>query len=318
MIKKPLIIISGPTATGKSHLAVELAKRINGSIISADSMQVYKYMDIGSAKITPEEMDGIPHYLVDELLPSEEFHVQRFQEMSKAALLDIYAKGRIPLIVGGTGFYIQALLYDIDFTDEEKDSEYEAYLDEVLQSGGEDALFKLLEECDPLSTTIIHKNNTKRVKRALIFHHIHNKPISLHNKEQQEKESIYNFAYFALTDRREVLYDKIDKRVDIMVDSGLIDEVTSLKNMGYHKDMVSMQGLGYKEILDYLDGKISLDEAIYIIKRDTRHFAKRQLTWLRREKDVIFFDKSNYEDKELMMDNIIKDMISILQDKNII
>ena len=315
MTKQPLIILSGPTAVGKTALSIELAKRVNGAIISADSMQVYKYMDIGSAKIMPEEMDGVKHYLIDELNPEDEFNIVVFQQKAKAALKEIYANGQIPIIAGGTGFYIQALLYDIDFDNQDCDEEFRANLEQLAKEQGNEVLHARLQEIDPVSAEKIHANNVKRVIRALEFFHLTGKPISEHNETEQQKESPYNFAYFVLTDERANLYKRIDMRVDIMLKNGLVDEVKKLKDMGYHRDMVSMQGLGYKEILDYLDGKCSLDEAIYILKRETRHFAKRQLTWFRREREVIWIDKQNYDYDEAA---ILKDMCNILHTKDIL
>ena len=315
MTKQPLIILSGPTAVGKTALSIELAKRVNGAIISADSMQVYKYMDIGSAKIMPEEMDGIKHYLIDELNPEDEFNIVVFQQKAKAALEEIYANGQIPIIAGGTGFYIQALLYDIDFDNQDCNNEFRAELEQIAKEQGNEVLHDRLHEIDPVSAEKIHANNVKRVIRALEFYHLTGKPISEHNEAEQQKESPYNFAYFVLTDDRANLYKRIDMRVDIMLEHGLVEEVQKLKDMGYHRDMVSMQGLGYKEILDYLDGKCTLEEAIYILKRETRHFAKRQLTWFRRERDVIWFDKQNYEYNE---NAILEEMCRILHTKEIL
>lgn len=310
-----MIILSGPTAVGKTALSIELAKRVNGAIISADSMQVYKYMDIGSAKIMPEEMEGIPHYLIDELMPDEEFNIVVFQQRAKAALEKIYTNGQIPIIAGGTGFYIQALLYDINFDAQDSNEEYRNELEAFAQSNGNEALHARLKEVDPVSAEKIHANNVKRVIRALEFYHLTGKLISEHNETEQQKTSPYNFAYFVLTDERENLYKRIDLRVDFMIKNGLLEEVTNLKNMGYHRNMISMQGLGYKEILDYLDDKCTLEEAIYIIKRETRHFAKRQLTWFRRERDVVWFDKSEYDYNETA---ILDDMCRILETKGII
>ena len=314
MDKKPLIILSGPTAVGKTALSIELAKRINGAIISADSMQVYKYMDIGSAKIMPDEMEGIKHYLIDELMPHEEFNIFVFQQKAKAALEEIYENGQIPIVAGGTGFYIQSLIYDIDFDNQDCDSEYRAELETIALEQGNEVLHERLRAIDPVSAEKIHANNVKRVIRALEFYHLTGKPISEHNEVEQQKQSPYNFAYFVLTDERENLYKRIDMRVDVMLDNGLVEEVKKLKEMGYHRDMVSMQGLGYKEILDYLDGKCTLEEAIYILKRETRHFAKRQLTWFRRERDVIWFDKSNFDYNENV---ILEEMCKVLITKGI-
>lgn len=315
MTKQPLIILSGPTAVGKTALSIELAKRVNGAIISADSMQVYKYMDIGSAKIMPEEMDGVKHYLIDELNPEDEFNIVVFQQKAKAALAEIYANGQIPIVAGGTGFYIQALLYDIDFDAQDSNEEFRAELEKIAKEQGNEVLHERLKEIDPISAEKIHANNVKRVIRALEFYHLTGKPISEHNETEQQKESPYNFAYFVLTDDRANLYNRIDLRVDIMLEKGLVDEVQKLKDMGYHRDMVSMQGLGYKEILDYLDGKCTLDEAVYVLKRETRHFAKRQLTWFRRERDVIWFDKQKYDYNESA---ILEEMCHILHTKDMI
>ena len=315
MNQKPMIILTGPTAVGKSALSVELAKKINGAIISADSMQVYRHMDIGSAKIMPEEMQGITHYMIDELEPDEEFHVVRFTTMAKEYLKEIYAAGKIPIIAGGTGFYIQALLYDIDFTEQQCDEAYRRQLEEQAKEHGAGYLHEMLRKVDPASAEAIHANNVKRVIRALEFYHLSGQKISEHNETERQKQSPYNFAYFVLNDERAKLYERIDKRVDAMIEAGLVNEVQKLKDMGCSREMVSMQGLGYKEILAYLDGEYTLEEAVYIIKRETRHFAKRQLTWFKRERDVIWLDKQTfgYDDAA-----ILTDMISILQEKEII
>lgn len=312
---QPMVILTGPTAVGKTALSIELAKRINGAVISADSMQVYKHMDIGSAKILPEEMQGIPHYMIDELEPEEEFHVVRFVEMAKKYLAEIYAAGKIPIIAGGTGFYIQALLYDIDFTDQESDEAYRSRLETLAKEQGREKLHEMLREVDPASAEAIHANNMKRVIRALEFYHLTGKRISEHNEQERKKSSPYNFAYFVLTDDRAKLYERIDKRVDHMIEQGLVDEVQKLKEMGCHRDMVAMQGLGYKEILAYLDGELTLEEAVYIIKRETRHFAKRQLTWFKREREVFWVEKDAYNYQE---DKMLEDIITVLQQKNIL
>lgn len=311
MKPNPMVILTGPTAVGKTALSIALAKKINGAIISADSMQVYKYMDIGSAKIMPEEMDGVRHYLVDELDPSDEFHVVRFVEMAKQALKEITANGQIPIVVGGTGFYIQALLYDIDFTENEGNVELRANLEALAAEEGPEAFHARLVRADPKAAEEIHANNVKRVIRALEYYEMTGERISEHNEEQREKKSPYNFAYFVLNDERASLYGRIDRRVDEMMKDGLVKEVESLKNEGCRRGMVSMQGLGYKEILDYLDGEIPLEEAVRVLKRDTRHFAKRQLTWFRRERDVIWVEKPEfaYDDEKILafMLKIIKE-----------
>ncbi len=315
MEKKPMVILTGPTAVGKTALSIRLAKEINGAVISADSMQVYRHMDIGSAKIRPEEMQGVRHYLIDILEPEEEFHVVRFVEEAKAALEEIYQNGQIPIIAGGTGFYIQALLYDINFDGQDCDADYRRELERIAEEKGALYLHQMLEEVDAASAKAIHANNTKRVIRALEFYHVSGKKISEHNEAEHQKESPYNFAYFVLTDERERLYKRIEARVDAMMEEGLLDEVRRLKERGATKELVSMQGLGYKEILAYLDGEISLERAVYLIKRDTRHFAKRQLTWFRRERDVIWFDKKQYAYQE---DAILADMLTILKEKAIL
>ncbi len=307
-----MIILTGPTAVGKTKASIGLAKALNGEIISADSMQVYKHMDIGSAKIRPEEMQGVKHYLIDELEPDEEFHVVRFQKMAKAALEEIYAKNKIPIVVGGTGFYIQALLNDIDFTESNEDTSYRAELEQLANEKGAEYIHQMLRAVDPESADQIHMNNVKRVIRALEFYKQTGQKISEHNEKEKAKQSPYDFCYFVLTDEREVLYNRIDLRIDQMLQEGLIEEVESLQQKGYTKDMVSMQGLGYKEILSYLDGEISLEEAIYMLKRDTRHFAKRQLTWFRRESDVIWIDKKDYERDE---NKILEAMIQKIKER---
>lgn len=289
-----LVILTGPTAVGKSELSIMLAEQIGGEIISADSMQVYRRMDIGSAKITTEEMRHIPHHLINVLEPTEEFNVVSFQKMAKKALTGIYERGHIPIVAGGTGFYIQALLYDIDFTENEEDKKLRKELEEIAQTKGRKALYERLKEIDPESCESIHAHNSKRVIRAIEFYEKTGMKISEHNRKQRERKSPYRFAYFVLNDDRERIYRRIDERVNRMIAGGLVEEVASLAREGCTREMVSMQGLGYKEILDYLDHKITFDEAVYTLKRDTRHFAKRQLTWFRRERDVIWIDKPAY------------------------
>ncbi len=314
-MKKPLIILTGPTAVGKTKTSIALAKAIGGEIISADSMQVYKDMDIGSAKITKEEMEGVPHYLIDVLSPDEEFHVVKFQKMAKEALTAIYEKGKIPIVAGGTGFYIQALLYDIDFTENEEDSAYRAELETIARKKGAEYLHAMLREVDPKSAVDIHANNVKRVIRALEFYKQTGTRISEHNEKERLKESPYDFCYFVLNDDRRNLYERIDARIDEMLGAGLIAEGAALKNRGFTKEMVSMQGLGYKEILDYLNGELSLEEAVYILKRDTRHFAKRQITWFKRERDVIWVNKNEYNYEEA---RILQFLVETIKEKELI
>lgn len=313
--KKPLVILTGPTAVGKTALSIKLASEIGGEIISADSMQVYRQMDIGSAKIKPEEMDGIPHHLIDILEPEEEFNVCLFEKLALEAMEQIYERGHIPVVVGGTGFYIQALLYQIDFTEEETDTAFRDKLWQLGEEKGNHYLHELLRKVDPASAEEIHENNRKRVIRALEFYENSGKPISTHNREQRQKTSAYNSCYFVLTDDRKKLYERIERRVDQMLSKGLVDEVRTLKERGCNASMVSMQGLGYKEILEYLDGRCSLLEAVEKIKKETRHFAKRQLTWFRREKDVIWLDKQAFAYDE---DAVLSCILENLRKKEII
>ena len=314
-MKKPLIVLTGPTAVGKTSLSIALAKAVNGEIISADSMQVYKKIDIGSAKIRPEEMNGVKHYLVDVLDPKEEFHIVKFQQMAKEAMEEIYAKGKIPILVGGTGFYIQAVTKDIDFTEAEQENEYRKELEVLAKEKGGEYLHEMLKEVDPKSAEAIHAHNVKRVIRALEFYHQNQTPISAHNEEQKKNESPYRLAYFVLNMPRELLYKRIDLRVDQMLEEGLLEEVKDLQKEGCCRGMVSMQGLGYKEILDYLEGKYSLEEAVRILKRDTRHFAKRQLTWFRREQEVTWVDKEKFDYEE---NQILAFMLDVCKEKGLI
>ena len=308
-MKKPLIILTGPTAVGKRKLSISLAKAVNGAIISADSMQVYRHMDIGSAKIRPEEMCGVPHYLIDVLDPSEEFHVVKFVELAHEALEKIYAAGQIPIVTGGTGFYIQSVLYNIDFTENAEDTTIRDRLEKEAEEKGAEYLHGKLREVDPASAGAIHANNIKRVIRALEFYEQTGKKISLHNETERQKESAYASCYFVLNDDREKLYERIDRRVDEMLAEGLVAEVEALKKRGCTRKLVSMQGLGYKEILAYLDGEYSLEEAVYRIKRDTRHFAKRQITWFKREKEVIWINKPDFSyDDDKILDFMKKEM----------
>lgn len=300
---KPLILICGPTGVGKSDIAVKLAKEINGEVISADSVQVYKGLNIGSAKITLEEMEGVPHYLIDILNPDEDYGVHLFQKHARQAINQIYSNGHIPVIVGGTAFYIQALLYNIDFT-EESSSDH-SYRDELLVKASTDEdrvrLWNHLNTLDPEYAQKTHYNNIKRVVRALEYMHNTGRKFSEYNAEQSSKKSEYDFYYFGLTDDRNALYERINRRVDNMINAGLIDEVKTLMENGYNCNLNSMSSIGYKEICLYLNGTITLDNAIDSIKQNSRHYAKRQLTWLRREQDVIFIDRSNYlSDKEII------------------
>ena len=314
-MKKPLIVLTGPTAVGKTSLSIALAKAVNGEIISADSMQVYQKMDIGSAKIRPEEMDGVKHYLVDVLDPKEDFHIVKFQQMAKTAMEKIYAKGKIPILVGVTGFYIQAVTKDIDFTQARQEDSYRKDLELLAEEKGSEYLHEMLKKVDPKSAEAIHAHNVKRVIRALEFYHQNGTPISSHNEEQKQNESPYALAYFVLNMPRELLYQRIDLRVDQMLEEGLLEEVKALQKEGCHRGMVSMQGLGYKEILAYLEGEYPLEEAVRILKRDTRHFAKRQLTWFRRESEVVWVNKDSFNYEE---DQILGYMLNTCKDKGLL
>lgn len=313
-MKQPLIILTGPTAVGKTELSIKLAGAIDGEIISADSMQVYRHMDIGSAKITREEMAGIPHHLIDVLEPDQEFNVVMFQAMAKEALEGIFQRERIPVLTGGTGFYIQSLLYGIDFREGGGDDSIRRELEELAEREGDNApqiLHRMLQKVDPKAALEIHPNNVKRVIRALEYVRQTGEPISLHNERERKKESPYNFRYYVVTTERSHLYQRIDHRVDLMLEKGLVEEVKKLKEMGCHRGQTSMQGLGYKEMLDYLNGVCSLDEAVYRLKRDTRHFAKRQLTWFKRERDVTWLNLSEFQgDLSLVLERIIEDCIN--------
>lgn len=308
---KNLVVITGPTAVGKTDISIKLAKEIDGEIISADSIQVYKGLDVGSAKITEEEMDGVKHYLIDVLDPTEDFDIYTFKKMAEEAIDKIYDKGKTPIIVGGTGFYIQSVLYDIDFEETHVDMQYRKELEELVGLYGNDYIHKMLEEVDPEYAAGIHPNNVKRVIRALEFYHENNIPLSEHNSEQKMNKSPYNFAYYVLNDDREVLYDRINKRVDKMFDNGLVDEV---KGLGLDESSQSMQGIGYKEVLEYLNGNISEDECKELIKKNTRHFAKRQLTWFRHEKVVQMID---YRDFDRDIDKVLEYMLNDLKEKKI-
>jgi tRNA dimethylallyltransferase len=306
--KPPLIVLTGPTAVGKTSLSVKLAKRIDGEIISADSMQVYRGMDIGTAKISREEMDGVAHYLLDEFDPAEEFHVVIFQQKCKEYMEDIYRRGKIPIIVGGTGFYIQSVLYDIDFTTEEGDAAYRKELMHRAETEGRETLHRKLALVDPVSAQTIHPNNVKRVIRALEYYKETGSPISAHNQQQRQKESPYNFLYYVLSLPRDILYDRINKRVDLMRRQGLVQEVERLQKQGCTRDMVSMQALGYKEILEALDGKYSMEDAFEKIKQETRHFAKRQFTWFRRERNVTWLEKDQFPSEEALLEHCIREI----------
>ncbi len=305
-MKRPLIILTGPTAVGKTAVSIQLAKAVGGEIVSADSMQIYKYMDVGTAKIMPDEMEGVPHHLIDEITPDTPFHVYEFKKMAQASMEQIYERGNIPIVTGGTGFYIQALLYDIDFCDEPADHAYRRELTEISEEKGAGYLHDMLRAVDEDSARSIHPHNRKRVIRALEYFHDNGVPISVHNREQREKQSPYHFLYLVLTMDRQKLYERINKRVDQMVRNGLFEETEMLLAKGYTKDMVSMQAIGYKELFPYFEGSVTKEEAIEQLKQDTRHFAKRQLTWFRRERDVTFIQKDDFENDDALLRELLQ------------
>ncbi len=302
-----LLVIAGPTAVGKTELSIRLAKKLNGEIISADSMQIYKYMNIGSAKVSKNEMDGIEHYLIDVIEPDVPFSVVDFKQHGDKSLNHIISKNKLPIISGGTGLYINSLTCNMTFTEAEKDEKYRIYLENLYLEKGNGYIHEMLKECDPISYEEIHPNNRKRVIRALEVFKLTNKPFSSYNAGDDFYKSDYNLYYYVLTMDREKLYDRINKRVDIMIENGLLEECIKLKEMGYTSNIQSMQGIGYKEILYHLEGKISLAEAIDMIKQGSRNYAKRQLTWFRRDKRCIFLDKDKMSDDEIS-DKVIDDI----------
>ena len=304
--KPRVLVISGPTASGKSGLAVRLAGRRNGEIISADSMQVYRGMDIGTAKIRPEEMQGIPHHMIDIYDPAETCSVADYKEAASRCLQEILERDHLPVIVGGTGFYIHALLYDTDFSGQEDTERIREELEKIRQTRGPEVLWQMLQASDPASAAAIHPNNVKRVMRALEFLHTTGGRISEHNEEQRKKESPYDFIYLAIRRDRQELYRDIDRRVDLMMEEGLAEEVRRLVQAGCRPDMVSMQAIGYKQLLAWMDGRCSLEEAVDAVKKESRHYAKRQMTWLRREHNITWIDGPSLEEAESVMEKLWK------------
>ncbi|MCM3113872.1 tRNA (adenosine(37)-N6)-dimethylallyltransferase MiaA [Neobacillus sp. MER 74] len=292
-LKQKLLVIIGPTAVGKTKLSIEMAKRYNGEIISGDSMQIYRGMDIGTAKIKPEEMEGIPHHLIDIKEPTENFSVAEFQHLVRAKIDEIVQKGKLPIIAGGTGLYIQSVIYDYQFSDVPGDETYRLMLEERVKEIGNEALYKELMEVDPESASQIHPNNIRRVIRALEIFHLTGKTMQEFQSTQQP-DLLYDTAIIGLTMEREKLYERINYRVDIMVEEGLIEEVKRLYQQGL-RDCQSIQAIGYKEIFTYFDGKMSLEEAIANLKQNSRRYAKRQLTWFRNKMDVVWFDMTDVE-----------------------
>lgn len=313
-MKQPLIIIAGPTAVGKTALSVALAKRIGGEIVSADSMQVYRGMDIGTAKVTKEETCGVPHHLIDVLDPKDPFNVMTFRSMVKDAVRGIASRGNVPVLVGGTGFYIQSVLYDVQFEEDASSEELRKELEQEADVLGAEKMHERLRALDPDAAEAIHPNNIKRVIRALEYCLSTGRKISVHNREQRERTSPYSFLFYVLTMDRAALYQRIDLRVDQMMEQGLLAEVKRLRDKGVTSDMVSMQGLGYRQIFDYLEGIATLDEAVERIKRETRHFAKRQLTWFRREPDARWINVSEFGgDRKKILELMTEECLCLLE-----
>lgn len=304
---KNLLIIAGPTAVGKTEISIKLAKEINGEIISCDSMQIYKDMDIGSAKISKDEMDGVRHYLIDIIEPNEEFSVAAFKENAENIIEDIYKREKVPMVVGGTGLYINSLIFNYSFGDTSKDEEYRKELEKVANEKGKDYVHNMLKDIDVESYKKLYPNDLKRVIRALEVYKVTGKTMSKYLSEQKIYDIPYNVHYYVLNMNRENLYERINKRVDIMMEKGLLNEVKELKDKGYTKDMQSMKGIGYKELLLYLDGEISLECAVDMIKQFSRNYAKRQLTWFRKDKRVVWIDKDNFTNDEEIVKFIKKD-----------
>lgn len=302
-----LFILAGPTAVGKTEISIKLAKELNGEIISCDSMQIYKEMDIGSAKITEEEMNGVPHYLIDILSPKEEFSVAAFKEKSETIIEDINSREKLPMVVGGTGLYINSLIFNYSFGDTNKDEEYRETLTKIAEEKGKEYVHNMLKDIDIESYNKLYPNDLKRVIRALEIYKVTNKTMSEYLKEQNIYDIPYNVYYYVLNMDREKLYERINKRVDIMMEKGLLEEVKALKEKGYTKDMQSMKGIGYKELLSYLEGEISLERAVEMIKQFSRNYAKRQLTWFRKDKRVTWINKDEFKNDEEIIEFIKKD-----------
>lgn len=307
---KKLLIIAGPTAVGKTDISIKLAKELDGEIISADSMQIYKYMNIGSAKISPDEMQGVKHHLIDIIDPSHEFSVAEFKTMATNAINDIIERGKYPIIAGGTGLYINSIICNYEFTGTYKDEEYRDYLKNLAEENGKDYVHELLKDIDKESYERLYPNDLKRVIRALEVYKVTKKTISEINKGVNLYDIPYDINYYILNMNREKLYERINKRVDKMLSSGLVDEVVKLKNMGYTSDMQSMKGIGYKEILYYLDNELSFDEAVELIKKGSRNYAKRQLTWFRKDKRAKWIDKDLYKDDNEIVSQIKGDLLN--------
>lgn len=294
-MKENLFILIGPTAIGKTDLSIDLAKKLNAEIISADSMQIYKYMDIGTAKVTKDEMDGVPHHLIDFIYPDEEYSVSDYQRDATKLIAEINSRDRLPMVVGGTGLYINSLVYNLNFAKVPPDEEYRLELEGLADRYGDNYLHSMLKEIDEKSSLSISKNDRKRIIRALEVYKVTGKTMSQHNENFRKEVDKYNLTMICLNMDREKLYERINRRVDIMIEAGLVDEVKAILEKGYDKNLVSLKGIGYKEIIMYLDNEISLDQAIEKIKQGSRNYAKRQLTWFRRDKRIKWINKDDFE-----------------------
>lgn len=299
-MKNKILVLAGPTAVGKTALSIELAKKLNGEIVSTDSMQIYKYMDIGSAKITPSEMDGIKHHMLDVTTPDKPFSVVNFKTLAEPIIDDLLIENKLPILTGGTGLYINALTCNMNFTDSPSDEEYRKELEELAITNGDSYIHEMLKEIDPISYNSIHPNNRKRVIRALEVYKVTNKPFSSFNAGEDFYKSKYDVHYYVLDMNREKLYERINRRVDIMFENGLLEECIKLKENGYNSSMQAMQGIGYKEVLLYLENSITLEEAIEMIKQGSRNYAKRQLTWFRKDPRAKFLNKDLLSDDEIL------------------
>ena len=307
MSKIPLIVVAGPTASGKTGLAIDIANYVGGEIVSADSMQIYKYMNIGSAKPTQEERAQAVHHMIDFLEPDAEFSVADYTEMAHKVIADIYERGKIPIMAGGTGLYINSVVNDVTFGEMDTDYELREILRKTAEEKGSEYLLHMLSEFDEMSAKRLHPNNLRRIIRAIEFYKITGKPISEHQEETKKTQSRYNPLMLCVNWDREELYDRINRRVDMMMDEGLLDEVKRLMDMGYTKDLNSMQGIGYKEVMDYFDGKASLEETVEIIKQSSRRYAKRQLTWFRRDERIHYVSSENpFEEAKLLIDDFLR------------
>ncbi len=306
-----LAVIAGPTASGKSEISLALAKRLDGEIISADSMQVYKGMDIGSAKLMPEKRQGIVHHLIDILEPTEEFNVSVFCKKAHESVKEIQSRGHFPLVCGGTGFYTRAFLYGASFGQGETDPDLRSMLEAMAEEKGLSYMEDHLRQFDPVSADLYHCNK-KRIIRAIEYHRLTGLLLSDKNEEESRRAPLYDAAYFVLTMPRDILYRRIDDRVDRMMEEGLVEEVRRLIDSGVTRDMTSMQGLGYRQIYDHLMGSYDLDTAVDMIKQQTRHFAKRQLTWYRKEKNVTWVDLTEYQDDKNAPDKVAEYMQKVI------